>query len=124
VEADPRPKAAQSWFPGAQCQVRQGFSVRWRIEHDVPQMLCVKPAWIVMLKSVSNREGCGGAGISTWHLQDLKLKGCLEPGEHIECNWRPRDGKVIERSENLEIGDQNLHACVCKEICMNVTCAV
>jgi len=73
---------------------------------------------------ISNRKGYGGAGIRTWHLQDLKLEGCLAPGEHLQCNCRPRDGKGCKRSENLNIGDQNLQARVCGEICINVTCAV
>ena len=60
-----------------------------------------------------------GSGTETWHLHDLKLKGGLEPGDHLVCDSRPRDGEHRERSEDLEVGDHNLHACVCGEICMN-----
>jgi hypothetical protein len=31
---------------------------------------------------IDSGRGYDGAGIRTWHLQDLKFKGCLEPGEH------------------------------------------
>ena len=60
-----------------------------------------------------------GSGTETWHLHDLKLKGGLENGNHVVCNLRPRDGEHRERSEDLEVGDQNLYACVHGEICMN-----
>ena len=64
-------------------------------------------------------ENIWGSGTETWHLHDLKLKGGLEHGNHLVCNWRPRDGEHRETSEDLEVGDQNLHACVCGEIYMN-----
>ena len=35
AEADTVPETAKSWFPGAQCQVREVSSVGWRREHDI-----------------------------------------------------------------------------------------